>query len=147
VKWAPIPAPGLPDLVLLDGDCVLCSRLARAIAARDSQGRYRLVAIQSEAGRVLAQRFGVNVSEPETYAVVLAGVAYFKSDAALVLARTLPGWSAGLIARAAPRPLRDAVYDLIARKRYRWFGRREACLAPTAALRARMLERVAELHA
>jgi predicted DCC family thiol-disulfide oxidoreductase YuxK len=109
--------------------------------------RYRLVAIQAEAGRELARRFGINADEPETYAVVLDGVAHFKSDAVLVLARTVPRLRPILAARLAPRFARDAAYDLVARKRYRWFGRREACLAPDAELRTRIIEHAAELNA
>lgn len=147
MRWAPIPALGLPDLILLDGDCVLCSRMAQAIGEHDKAQRYRLVAIQSEAGRELARRFNIDADAPETYAVVLDGVAYFKSDAALVLARTVPRWRPALGTRLAPRFVRDAAYDLVARNRYRWFGRREACLTPNAALRARIIESAAELSA
>jgi len=121
--------------------------MAHAIGERDTERRYRLVAIQSEAGRELARRFHINADEPETYAVVLDAMAYFKSDASLVLARTIPGWRGALMARIAPRVVRNAAYDVIARNRYRWFGRREACLAPDPDLRSRVIDRTRELGA
>jgi predicted DCC family thiol-disulfide oxidoreductase YuxK len=121
--------------------------MAHAIGEQDTARRYRLVAIQSEAGRELARRFHINADEPETYAVVLEGKAYFKSDASLVLARTIPGWRSVLMARIAPRFVRDAAYDVIARNRYRWFGKRAACLTPDAGLRSRIIEHTTELGA
>jgi predicted DCC family thiol-disulfide oxidoreductase YuxK len=71
------------------------------------------------------------VAFPETNAVILGGCAYFKSDAAIEVLSRLPGWSWARLLRIVPKRLRDAVYDRIARNRYRWFGRTETCLVPT----------------
>lgn len=145
MHWSPQPAAGLPDLILFDGDCVLCSRWARWIDRRDAGRRFRFVAIQSEAGEALARRFAVRPHDPETNIVVLEGLAYFKLDAAWAVFRALGmrGWSAAL--RAPPPPLRHWLYDRIARNRYRLFGRRASCLAPSSSVRARLIEREAEL--
>lgn len=137
--WTPRPLAGTPDnLILFDGVCVLCSRWVRFVAARDG-GRYRFTAVQSPLGRSLAMQLGINPDEPETNAAVIAGVAYLKSDAALAVLPTLPGWGWVRVARWLPRWLRDTAYDVIARNRYRLFGRTDACMVPPPGLRARVL--------
>jgi predicted DCC family thiol-disulfide oxidoreductase YuxK len=72
--------------------------------------------------------------------VVHGGVATFKSDAALTVLSHLPGWRWVRVLRAVPKPLRDAVYNLVARNRYRIFGKYQACFVPAAEFRARVIE-------
>ena len=139
-RWSPQPAPDEPaGLILFDGVCVFCSRWVRFVIARDPERRFRFVAIQSERGRALAARYGIDPESPQTNAVVWGGRIFFKSDAALTvlgqLAATRPlGWL-----KAVPRVLRDPVYDLIARNRYAIFGRTETCMVPSEADRARFV--------
>ena len=134
-SWAPRPSEGVPDRVILfDGVCVLCSRWARFVIERDPKASFRFVAVQEPFGRELAERLGIDVTFPETNAVILNDRAFFKSDAAIEVLSRLPGWSWVRLGRLAPRGLRDAIYDLIARNRYRWFGQAEACLVPTPEL-------------
>jgi predicted DCC family thiol-disulfide oxidoreductase YuxK len=136
---APNPWPD-DDVILYDGVCVLCSRWIRFIAARDSERCFRFTAIQSGYGKRLAEAFGIDPRDPDTNAVIHGGVAYFKSDAALTVLSSLPGWgwTAGL--RRVPKPLRDAVYSVVARNRYRIFGKYQECFIPDAAMRARVIE-------
>ena len=91
-------------------------------------------------GRSLAGALGINPGQPETNAVVSGGMAYLKSDAALTVLATLPGWRWAGGLRVAPRWLRDTAYDLIAQNRYRLFGRTDACMVPPSGLRARVLD-------
>jgi predicted DCC family thiol-disulfide oxidoreductase YuxK len=128
------------DVILYDGVCVFCSRWIRFVAARDHEQRFRFTAIQSDYGTRLAQAFGIEVSDPDTNAVVHGGTAYFKSDAALTVLSNLPRWRWTRALFAVPKPLRDAVYDLVARNRYRIFGKYEECFVPDAAMKARVLE-------
>ena len=72
--------------------------------------------------------------------MVHGGVAYFKSDAALTVLSALPGWGWARALFAVPKPLRDAVYSLVARNRYKIFGKFDACFVPDADMRARVLE-------
>ena len=72
--------------------------------------------------------------------MVHGGVAYFKSDAALTVLGNLPGWGWVQVCSAVPKPLRDAVYSLVARNRYRIFGKYDECFVPDADMRARVLE-------
>lgn len=132
-RWSPQPAPDEPEgLILFDGVCVFCSRWARFVIDRDPERRFSFTAIQSDLGRALADRFGIDPEAPQTNAVIWNGRIHFKSDAALTVLGQLPStrWLGAL--RAAPRFLRDAAYDGIARNRYRIFGRTDACMIPSA---------------
>jgi predicted DCC family thiol-disulfide oxidoreductase YuxK len=128
------------DVILYDGVCVFCSRWIRFVAARDLNRRFRFTAIQSGYGTRLAQAFGIEPGDPDTNAVIHGGVAWFKSDGALTVLSNLPGWGWARGLRSVPKPLRDAVYNLVARNRYRIFGKYEECFVPDAAFRDRVIE-------
>jgi predicted DCC family thiol-disulfide oxidoreductase YuxK len=128
------------DVILYDGVCVFCSRWVRFVAMRDVVRKFRFTAIQSPYGTRLAQAFGIDPDDPDTNAVIHGGIAYFKSDAALTVLSNLPGWGWVRALRAVPKPLRDAVYGLIARNRYRIFGKYDECFVPNADMRERVLE-------
>jgi predicted DCC family thiol-disulfide oxidoreductase YuxK len=136
------PLPGWPDdaVILYDGVCIFCSRWVRFVAERDVAQKVRFTAIQSNYGRRLAETFGIDAASPDTSALVLNGKALFKSDAALAVVEALPhwGWVRGLT--LVPKRLRDAVYDVVARNRYRIFGTYNECYRGDASFRARMLE-------
>jgi predicted DCC family thiol-disulfide oxidoreductase YuxK len=128
------------DVILYDGVCVFCSRWVRFVATRDVEQRFRFTAIQSGYGTRLAQAFGINPEDPDTNAVIHGGVAHFKSDAALTVLGALPGWRWTRALFWVPKPLRDGVYNLVARNRYRIFGKYQQCFVPDAAIRARVME-------
>jgi predicted DCC family thiol-disulfide oxidoreductase YuxK len=128
------------DVILYDGVCVFCSRWIRFVATRDANLRFRFTPIQSAYGTRLAQAFGISPDDPDTNAVVHGGVAYFKSDAALTVLGALPGWGWTRALFWVPKPLRDAVYGLVARNRYRIFGKYDECFVPDADMRARVME-------
>lgn len=139
-RWSPQPAPDEPDgLILFDGVCVFCSRWVRFVIDHDPDGRFRFLPIQSEPGRALAMRHGIDPEAPQTNAVILNGRIHFKSDAALTVLGALPSTRVLAVLKGAPRLLRDPVYDLIARNRYAIFGRTETCMVPSAQHRARFL--------
>ncbi|MDN4986135.1 thiol-disulfide oxidoreductase DCC family protein [Bradyrhizobium arachidis] len=128
------------DVILYDGVCIFCSRWVRFVAARDTAKRFRFTPIQSDYGAKLARAFGIDPGDPDTNAVVHGGEAFVKSDAALTVLSQLPGWGWVRMLFAVPKPLRDRVYSLIARNRYRIFGKYDACFVPDAELRARVIE-------
>jgi predicted DCC family thiol-disulfide oxidoreductase YuxK len=140
-RWHPIPASSVPGgTILFDGVCVLCSWWVRFIIVRDPDARFRFTPIQSPYGRILANAFGIDYDAPESNAVVLDGTVFFKSDAAIHALQSLPHWQwVGLLA-SLPRPLRDWLYDRIARNRYRLFGRMKNCLVPSADIARRFVE-------
>jgi predicted DCC family thiol-disulfide oxidoreductase YuxK len=128
------------DVILYDGVCVFCSRWVQFVIARDHLKRFRFTPIQSAYGTRLAQTFGIDPDDPDTNAVIHGGTAHLKSDAALTVLSNLPGWTWARMLFAVPKPLRDVVYGLVARNRYRIFGRYDVCFVPDAELRRRVLE-------
>jgi len=128
------------DVILFDGVCVFCSRWVHFVATRDVEKRFRFTTIQSPYGARLAQALGVDPGDPDTNAVVHGGEALMRSDGALTVLSTLPGWRWARALLLVPKPLRDMVYGLVARNRYKIFGKYDACMVPDADLRARVIE-------
>lgn len=124
---ANLGAKGGQGLVLYDGNCVICSRWFRFVAARDPERRFLFTAIQQPYGRALAIELGIDPDNPDTNAVLLEGEVYLRSDSALSVLAVLPGWRWMRVFRLVPKPLRDALYGVIARNRYQWFGTRQSC--------------------
>lgn len=128
------------DVILYDGVCVFCSRWVHFVVARDVAARFRFTPIQSAYGTRLAQALGIDADDPDTNALIHGGVAWFKSDGALTVLSCLPGWRWVRVLLAVPRPLRDAVYNVVAKNRYRIFGKYDACIVPDTKMRTRVLE-------
>jgi predicted DCC family thiol-disulfide oxidoreductase YuxK len=128
------------NVILYDGVCIFCSRWIQFVAKRDTDRRFRFTPIQSDYGSRLARHFGIDAADPDTNAVIHGGVAYVRSDAALTVLSTLPGWQWVRVLFAVPKALRNPVYSLIATNRYRIFGSTEACIVPDAGMRARVIE-------
>lgn len=129
-------------VVLFDGACNLCNAAVSFIIDRDPAARFRFASLQSEAGRALLARHGRSASgvTPDTVILEQEGRLYERSDAVLRIARGLRGaWKIFYVFIVVPRPLRDLLYRLVARYRYRWFGQREVCRVPTPELRTRFL--------
>jgi predicted DCC family thiol-disulfide oxidoreductase YuxK len=123
--------------VLFDGVCNLCNGAVRFILARDPAARFQFASLQSEAARRL---LGENAPE-ETIVLREGGKIYSQSTAALRIARELRfPWPLLYAFIVVPRPLRDAIYDWVARHRYQWFGKREVCMVPMPEVRGRFLE-------
>jgi predicted DCC family thiol-disulfide oxidoreductase YuxK len=132
-------ANGQP-IMLFDGVCNLCSGSVRFAIARDPAANLRFAPIQSALGRDFLRRRGLPTDEFETFYLIDNGRVFEKSAGVLRMAGYLRWpWPLLKAIRIVPRPLRDWLYDRVARNRYRLFGRREACLAPTAEIVDRFL--------
>ena len=119
------------DIIVFDGHCVLCSANARFVLRNDRRGRFRLAAMQGDAGAALMTRHGIDPADPDTLIVVRGDTVLRDSDAVLAIGSGLGWpWRAAGILRAIPRPVRDLVYRTVARNRYRLFGRTEQCFVP-----------------
>ena len=126
-------------IFVFDAVCVLCSGGASFIMRHDKAGRIAFASAQGRIGQALYRHYGLAIDD--TYLFVIDGKAYGLSEGYFHVARVLGGlWSMAVLARIVPRALRDAVYRLIARNRYRWFGRTESCALLTAEQRARLME-------
>jgi len=133
--------PGTERVVIFDGVCNLCSATARFVIRHDPRARFKFAAAQSARGRALLRESGVDPERLETFVLRKDGRTYVRSDAALEIAKELVWpWRALGVLRIVPRAPRDRIYDLVARNRYRWFGRKDACMVPTEDIESRFLE-------
>lgn len=131
----------LPDapVVLFDGVCNFCNGAVNFLIDRDAQQKFRFTAFQSEIGQQLLQDFGYT-QMPESVMLVHKGKSYTSSTAVLKIAQQMSGlWRLAYVFILVPPFLRDPIYDFIARNRYKWFGKRDACRIPTPDVRARFL--------
>jgi len=130
------------DVILFDGVCNLCNASVLFVIDRDPRAHFAFAPLQSpEAARILSAR-GYAAGPPELASVLLVqgDRVYERSTAALRVARRLSdAWSFMAVFLIVPRPIRDAVYDWIARNRYRWFGHEDVCRIPTPELRSRFV--------
>ena len=127
-------------IILFDGECNLCSAAVQFLLQRDQQGKFSFASLQSEAGRRLLRRFGLDPVALDSIVLIKGNCYYLRSDAVLRIAKELPGaWCWLYSLQIVPRHLRDFAYAIIARYRYRWFGRRSSCLVPPPENRQRFL--------
>ena len=127
------------SLILFDGVCHLCHGSVRFVAAHDHRAGIGFVPVQGEAGRQLCERHGVDPEDPDSFLLIDRHRVWRRSSAWVRVLARLPGvwpWLAVLL-WCVPRPLRDLGYDFVARRRYRWFGRREVCAVPDGAASGR----------
>jgi predicted DCC family thiol-disulfide oxidoreductase YuxK len=121
------------QIVLFDGVCNFCNDSVRFIIKRDHKDLYRFASLQSSLGRKLTHERGIDTAQVDSIILIQPGEAYYiKSDAALEIAKNLSGFYPLMgIFLYLPRGLRDFFYDFIARNRYKWFGKKEACPMPS----------------
>jgi predicted DCC family thiol-disulfide oxidoreductase YuxK len=134
-----------PVILLIDGQCILCHGITRFVFRRDRRGRFRFASLQSPAGQWLLEQGGLSREDFDTFIMVDNGRYDTKSDAALRALRMLGGaWPMLYLFRFVPRPVRDRIYDFIAKRRHRWFGRM-VCLVPAPGMRERFMEEKEEV--
>lgn len=128
---SPSALPAGLTVVLFDGVCNLCNGAVQFLLRRDRRRRLRFASLQSAAGQAVLRQHCPTADTLETIVVIEGDRVRFRSAAALLLARRLPWpWPLLTVFVICPRPLRDALYAVVARNRYRWFGRRESCMLP-----------------
>ena len=120
----------MPPLMVFDNDCVLCSRLVRFILKYEQNDMLHFVAAWSDEGKSLAENYSFTQADlNQSFLLIENEYAYTHSDAGLKLLSYLKApWSYLSIFRLIPRVLRDAVYTVIAKNRYQWFGRQKNCV-------------------
>lgn len=130
-------------ILLFDGVCNLCNAAVRFVISHDPAGKVRFASLQSNAGKELLARYASQLDPsvltaaegdaPPTVLLIESGRIYDRSTAALrLLTHLREPWPVLSICHMLPKPIRDPLYDFIARRRYRWFGRTDACRLPTA---------------
>jgi len=130
-----------PGIVLFDGVCNLCNSSVQFILRRDPKKKFRFASMQSEPGQALLKKMGLLLEKFDTFVLIQNGKAYTQSTAALRTLRQI-SWPWPLLYPLilVPAFLRNAVYTFIARRRYRWFGKKDSCALPKPEWRDRFLE-------
>ena len=141
----PFPVDLLPatinNLVVFDGVCVLCNAMVQFIIRRDAAASFHFMTAQSKTGEALYARLGKKRRDYETYFFIADGVVYQKFDAFLaVMAQLGWPWRVFAILKPLPLPLKNWMYDRVARNRYWLFGKRNQCMVPDADVKRRFVE-------
>jgi predicted DCC family thiol-disulfide oxidoreductase YuxK len=124
--------PAFPDdrpIIIFDGHCALCSGWVSFVLRHDRGAVFRLFPAQTVLGAALYRHYRLDPKDYETNILIADGVASFKSESAIrMLERLGAPWSAARVLRLLPASFRDRLYEIVARNRLRWFGRRDQCL-------------------
>lgn len=127
--------PENKKIILFDGVCNLCNQSIQTIIKRDTKDIFRFAPLQSDVARQIINERGIDTKDLESVILIEPGVAYYhKSTAAIEIAKDLKGFSWLKYTRFIPEGLRDSIYELIAKNRYKWFGKEESCMIPTPEL-------------
>ncbi|TIY11674.1 MAG: DUF393 domain-containing protein [Mesorhizobium sp.] len=125
-------------LIVFDGVCVLCSGFVRMVVRLDRKSRFRFATAQSPLGEALFRKYGLRTDSYETNLTLIDGAAFTRLDSFIaVMAELGWPWRAARSLLLLPRPLRDWLYDRVAKNRYALFGRKESCEIPSAELKGR----------
>lgn len=128
------------DVLMFDGVCNLCNSSVNFIIDHDPKGHFKFAALQSDFGQEKLKELGYNTEDFDSLVLLSGGKVYKKSSAALRIARKLNGLYPLLyIFIIIPPFIRHALYDVIARNRYKWWGKRDSCRMPTPELRSRFV--------
>ncbi len=129
-----------PPVILFDGVCNLCNGAVTKIIRFDKNSIFKFAPLQSSFAKEQLQRLGLPSTEFDSIVLLKNGMAFYKSDAAIEIAKNLSGlWFLATLFKIFPQFLRNIIYDFIARNRYAFFGRKEQCMIPTLELKARFL--------
>lgn len=133
--------PKNKEIILFDGVCNLCNDAVLFTIRHDPKDVFRFVSLQSDLGKDIIRYIGIDVSKTDSIVWYKPGEAYhYKSDAALKIINHFDGfWSLLSIFKIIPAFLRNAIYDWVAKNRYRWFGKKENCMIPTPDLKQKFL--------
>ena len=127
-------------LILFVGVCNLCTGSVKFVLKRDKEKKFTFASLQSTTGQKLLSQFDLPNDTFNSFILYQDGKMYTRSTAALKLFQQLKGWKWAKIFWIVPKFIRDGVYNLIAKNRYRWFGKKEECWVPTPELKARFLD-------
>ncbi|QHA94242.1 DUF393 domain-containing protein [Bacillus sp. N1-1] len=127
------------NIILFDGVCNLCNGLVKFMFKYDKKAVFSFASLQSETAEILLKKAGLT-EVPDSVIVIKEGKALVKSEAALSIIKQLGGlFKLLLVFRLFPRSIRDRIYDEVAKRRYKWFGKKESCMIPTKEQRKRFL--------
>jgi predicted DCC family thiol-disulfide oxidoreductase YuxK len=129
------------QIILFDGVCNFCNYWVNFVLKRDHKNLFLFAALQSKAGQELLTKFNLSTTDFDTFILINGDTFQAKSDAAISIAVNLSGWPKVLfIGKIIPRFIRNCIYDLIAKNRYKIFGKRDSCRIPTKEEKEKFLE-------
>ncbi|WP_282034710.1 thiol-disulfide oxidoreductase DCC family protein [Metabacillus indicus] len=127
-------------ILLFDGVCNFCDGTVQFVLKHDKKEVFSFASLQSEAGQSLLRKHGLPLEDYDSFVYLDEGKVHTKSTAALRVLKELGGiYRALYLLIAVPKPIRDAGYMMIAKNRYRWFGKKDACTLPSKDVRKRFL--------
>ena len=127
-------------LLLFDGVCNLCNGAVQFVLKRDKEKKFHFTSLQSSCGQKFLTQHGLPADKFNSLVLYQDDKVYTHSTAALKLFTQLKGWKWMKVFFVVPKFIRDGVYNLIARNRYRWFGKKDECMIPTPELKERFIE-------
>lgn len=135
----------LPDssgpILLFDGVCNLCNGFVQTIIRNDKDNIFRFSSLQSGTGQRVVEYISRRQPVPDSIILLYEGKYYTRSDAALKTAELLGGrWNLLRVGYFFPGAVRDSIYKMVARNRYKWFGKKDECMLPTPELQSRFLD-------
>lgn len=126
-------------VILFDGVCNYCNAMVNFVIRQDKEQKFSFAPLQSSAGQKLLHRYNLSKSF-DSFVLLSNGKAYLRSSAAFRVLNQLPWyWKWTQFFWIVPPFIRNSVYDLIARNRYKWFGKKDSCMIPTPELKSRFL--------
>lgn len=127
-------------IILFDSECNFCDRSVQFIIKRDPEGYYKFASLQSDTGQKILKEYSVP-DNIDSFILIDNNRYYSKSSAALRVCKNLKGlWKLFYSLLIVPRPIRDFFYEIIAKNRYKWFGKKDSCMLPSPDIRKRFLE-------
>jgi predicted DCC family thiol-disulfide oxidoreductase YuxK len=127
-------------IILFDGVCNFCNFWIDFIIKRDANYIYKFASLQSETGKEIAARFSINKKDIDSVVLIKDEKYFIKSDAVLEIVKELnSSWKILYLLKVIPRPFRDLIYDLVAKKRYAIFGKRDSCRVPSEEEKSRFV--------
>jgi predicted DCC family thiol-disulfide oxidoreductase YuxK len=128
-------------IILFDGVCNLCNSSVQFILKRDSKKKFLFASLQGKNGQEILKQSGLPANTLNSFILVEGDHIYTRSTAALRMLKGLGGgWKLLYGFIIIPKFIRDAAYNLVARNRYNWFGKKEECWVPSAELKQRFLD-------
>ncbi len=137
-----IDLPVNKKVVIFDGVCNLCNSFINLIIKYDSNNRFVFTSLQSEISQEITSHLKIDSKNKESIILYEQGVSYdFKSTAALKIMKEFGGlWYLTQVGYILPQYLRDGIYDIVAKNRYKWFGKRDICMIPSAEIKSKFLD-------
>jgi predicted DCC family thiol-disulfide oxidoreductase YuxK len=128
-------------VIFFDGVCNYCNSMANLVIRQDKKKVFRFAALQSNTGQQVLKEWSLPPGKFDSFLLLDNGKLYYKSTAVLRVANKLPWyWKWSQLFWILPRSIRDGGYNIIARNRYKWFGKKDQCMIPTPEVKERFLD-------